>query len=56
MTKLKFEFMDGLIISNDEKVLEKVIHSLIEELDKEGFSYEEINQFILIKVKQYLVM
>jgi hypothetical protein len=56
MTKLKFEFMDGLIIANDEKTLEKVIHRLTEELDKEGFSYEEINQFILIKVKQYLVM
>ena len=54
MTKLKFEFMDGLIIANDEKTLEKVIHNLTKELDKEGFSYEEINQFILIKVKQYL--
>lgn len=54
MTKLKFNFMDGLILTNDDETLEQVIHSLTEELGKEGFSYEEINEFILIKVKQYL--
>ena len=56
MTNLKFRFMDGLILTKDDETLEMVIHNLMEELDKEGFSNNEINEFILLKVKQYLGM
>ena len=54
MTQLKFNFMDGLIIINDEEMLETAIQNLVKELDKEGFSYKEINEFMLMKVKRYL--
>ena len=54
MTQLKFNFMDGLIIINDEEMLEQAIQNLVKELDKEGFNEEEINEFISIKVKRYL--
>jgi len=54
MTQLKFNFMDGLIIINDEEMLETAIQNLVKELDKEGFNEEEINEFISIKVKRYL--
>lgn len=54
MTQLKFNFMDGLIIINDEEMLETAIQNLVKELDKEGFCYDEINEFISIKVKRYL--
>jgi hypothetical protein len=54
MTQLKFNFMDGLIIINDEEMLETAIQNLVKELDKEGFCYDEINKFILMKVKRYL--
>lgn len=54
MTALKFNFMNGLILTNDDETLKQVIYSLIEELDKEGFDEEEINEFISIKVKRYL--
>ena len=56
MTNLKFKFMEGLIFTKDDETLEMTIHSLMEELDKEGFSNNEINEFILLKVKQYLDM
>jgi hypothetical protein len=46
--------MDGLIIINDEEMLETAIQNLVKELDKEGFCYDEINKFILMKVKRYL--
>jgi DNA-binding transcriptional regulator YhcF (GntR family) len=55
MTQLKFNFMDGLIIINDEEMLEIAIQNLVKELDKEGFNEEEINEFISIKVKRYLL-
>ena len=35
MTQLKFNFMDGLIIINDEEMLETAIQNLVKELDKE---------------------
>jgi len=54
MTQLKFNFMDGLIIINDEEMLETAIQNLVKELDKEDFNEEEINEFISIKVKRYL--
>jgi len=53
-TTAKFNFMNGLILTNDDETLKQVIYSLIEELDEEGFDEEEINEFILLKVKRYL--
>jgi hypothetical protein len=54
MNKLKFDFMDGLILTQDDETLERVIHSICIELDKEGFDKDDINKFVLIKVKEYL--
>jgi hypothetical protein len=54
MNKLKFDFMDGLILTPDDETLERVIHSICIELDKEKFDKYGINKFVLIKVKEYL--
>jgi hypothetical protein len=54
MNKLKFDFMDGLILTQDDETLERVIHSICIELDKEGFDKDDIDKFVLVKVKEYL--
>jgi hypothetical protein len=54
MNKLKFDFMDGLILTQDDETLERVIHSICIDLDKEGFDKDDINKFVLVKVKEYL--
>jgi hypothetical protein len=54
MNKLKFDFMDGLILTQDDETLERVIHSIYIELDKEGFNKYDIDKFVLVKVKEYL--
>jgi hypothetical protein len=56
MNKLKFDFMDGLILTQDDETLERVIHSICIELDKEKFDKYDINKFVLIKVKEYLAL
>jgi hypothetical protein len=54
MNKLKFDFMDGLILTQDDETLERVIHSICIELDKEEFDKNDIDKFVLVKVKEYL--
>ena len=56
MNKLKFDFMDGLILTQDDETLERVIHSICIELDKEGFDKDDIDKFVLVKVKEYLAL
>jgi hypothetical protein len=56
MSKLKFDFMDGLILTQDDETLERVIHSICIELDKEKFDKYDINKFVLVKVKEYLAL
>ena len=48
------ELMDGLILTQDDETLERVIHSICIELDKEGFDKDDIDKFVLVKVKEYL--
>ena len=50
----KFEFMDGLILTQDDKILKKIIHSIYNELDKEGFDQKDIIEFIFVKVQEHL--
>jgi hypothetical protein len=54
MNKLKLDYMDGLILTQDDETLERVIHSICIELDKEGFDKDDIDKFVLVKVKEYL--
>jgi methyl coenzyme M reductase gamma subunit len=54
MKNLKFNYIDGLMWTRDDETLEMVIHSIYETLNKEGFDKEDINEFVLIKVKEYL--
>ena len=54
MNKLKFNYIDGLMWTRDDETLEMVIHSIYETLYKEGFDKEDINEFVLVKVKEYL--
>jgi len=54
MNKLKFDFMDDLILNQDHEILETVINSICEELSKEGFDKDDIDKFVLVKVKEYL--
>ena len=51
---IRKQFMEGLILTQDDKALETVVQSLYYELFKEGFEDKDIIDFILIKVKEYL--
>ena len=51
---IRKQFMDDLILNQDHEILETVIHSICEELSKEGFDKDDINKFVLVKVKEYL--
>jgi hypothetical protein len=46
--------MEKLILTQDDETLERVIHSICIELDKEGFDKDDIDKFVLVKVKEYL--
>jgi hypothetical protein len=50
------ELMEKLILTQDDETLERVIHSICIELDKEGFDKDDIDKFVLIKVKEYLAL
>ena len=56
MNKLKFDFMDDLILNQDHETLETVINSICKELSKEGFDKDDIDKFVLVKVKEYLAL
>ena len=51
---IRKQFMDDLILNQDHETLETVINSICEELSKEGFDKDDINKFVLVKVKEYL--
>ena len=51
---IRKQFMEGLILTQDDETLERVIHSIYIELDKEGFNKDDIDKFVLVKVKEYL--
>ena len=48
------KLMDGLILTQDDKTLETVINSICKELSEEGFDKDDIDKFVLVKVKEYL--
>ena len=51
---IRKQFMDDLILNQDHEILETVINSICEELSKEGFDKDDIDKFVLVKVKEYL--
>ena len=51
---IRKQFMDGLILTQDDKTLETVINSICKELSEEGFDKDDIDNFVLVKVKEYL--
>lgn len=48
------KLMDGLILTQDDKTLETVINSICKELSEEGFDKDDIDKFVLVKVREYL--
>jgi hypothetical protein len=48
--------MEKLILTQDDETLERVIHSICKELVKEGFDKDDIDKFVLVKVKEYLAL
>ena len=54
MNRMKLNLMDSLIRIKDDETLEMVTHSMYESLSIEGFEDNDIIDFILIKVKEYL--
>ena len=50
------KLMEGLILTQDDETLERVIHSICIELDKEGFDKDDIDKFVLVKVREYLAL
>jgi len=48
--------MEKLILTQDDETLERVIHSICKELSKEGFDKDDIDKFVLVKVKEYLAL
>ena len=51
---IRKQFMEGLMLTQDDKTLETVINSICKELSEEGFDKDDISKFILVKVKEYL--
>ena len=51
---IRKQFMEGLILTTDDETLETVINSICKELGKEGFDKNDIDKFVLVKVKEYL--
>jgi hypothetical protein len=48
--------MEKLILTQDDETLKRVIHSICKELVKEGFDKDDIDKFVLVKVKEYLAL
>ena len=53
---IRKQFMDDLILNQDHEILETVINSICKELVKEGFDKDDIDKFVLVKVKEYLAL
>ena len=53
---IRKQFMDDLILNQDHEILETVINSICKELSKEGFDKDDIDKFVLVKVKEYLAL
>ena len=43
---IRKQFMEGLILTQDDKTLETVINSICKELGKEGFDKNDIDKFL----------
>ena len=48
------KLMDDLMLNQDHEILETVINSICKELSEEGFDKDDIDKFVLVKVKEYL--
>jgi hypothetical protein len=48
------KLMDDLMLNQDHETLETVINSICKELSEEGFDKDDIDKFVLVKVKEYL--
>ena len=51
---IRKQFMDDLMLNRDHEILETVINSICKELGNEGFDKDDIDKFVLVKVKEYL--
>lgn len=48
------KLMDDLMLNQDHEILETVINSICKELGNEGFDKDDIDKFVLVKVREYL--
>ena len=53
---IRKQFMDDLMLNRDHEILETVINSICKELGNEGFDKDDIDKFVLVKVKEYLAL
>ena len=53
---IRKQFMDDLMLNQDHEILETVINSICKELSEEGFDKDDIDKFVLVKVKEYLAL
>ena len=53
---IRKQFMDDLMLNRDHEILETVINSIYKELSEEGFDKDDIDKFVLVKVREYLAL
>lgn len=54
MNKLKFDLMESLVKIKDIESLNQSIINVGKELIDEGFDYEDVVEFVKMKVNEYL--
>ena len=46
------EYVDGVIRITDDQILENVLTSIVNQLSREGFDLEEIEEYLIGKVQE----
>jgi hypothetical protein len=46
------EYVDGVIRITDDQILENVLTSIVNQLSREGFDLEEIEEYLIGRVKE----
>ena len=46
------EYIDGVIRITDDQILENVLTSIVNQLSREGFDLEEIEEYLIGRVKE----
>jgi hypothetical protein len=46
------QYVDGVIRITDDQILENVLTSIVNQLSREGFNLEEIEEYLIGRVKE----